>query len=305
MSILLAGDIGGSKTEIRIYDSSSDQILQKYTTIGYGLASDTEDDIPPLTEFLGEISVSWSPVAAAINLGGKNKTQIQKIFQNVFSAIPVSVFRESEGDAAFALGRHTDSQIILLCGTGSIGLGISPDHHKIVCGGWGMNIGDGGSGYDIGLTAIRYSLMALDQKVPLYPLVQNITGCTEPFPTVSDISVIRDRRDAVRARLFPLDRKKIASYTKIVAEFCQEKDPLAMLIMREAGIQLADLALNVSDKIGYASIRRITLTGGLIHTLSFWQEAFETTITSVMPDIQFTYMTDGILEGTYQILKTL
>ncbi|MCR5264710.1 MAG: hypothetical protein K6D94_12605 [Clostridiales bacterium] len=305
MSMILAGDTGGSKTEIRIYDSETDQILHRYSCMGFGSAADSEEPIPVLSELLAEITSTYSVSRAAVNLGGKNKTQIFQVFRKAFPAIPLTVCRESEGDAAFALCEKHKAQIIVLCGTGSIGLGVAPDGRKIVCGGWGMNIGDNGSGYDIGLTAIRRSLEELDGTEPLSQLAQRITGCCEPFSAESDISVIRDMRDSARSRILPLDRKKTAEYARTVSEYCRNNDPAAMRIMRDAGAELGNLVLRISDKLGRTNIHSVILTGGLIHSLPYWQSSFESQVRSGLPDLIFQYRADGIIEGTYYIAKAM
>ena len=305
MSMILAGDTGGSKTEIRIYDSETDQILHRYSCVGFGSAADSDEPIPVLSELLAEIASAYSVSRAAVNLGGKNKTQIFQLFRKAFPAVPLTVCRESEGDAAFALCEKHNAQIIVLCGTGSIGLGAVPNGRKIVCGGWGMNIGDSGSGYDIGLTAIRRSLAELDGTAPLSPLAQRITGCREPFSAVSDISHICDMRDSVRSRILPLDRKKTAEYARIVSEYCRFNDTAALRIMQDAGAELGDLVIGITDKLGRDQVHSAILTGGLIHSLPYWQSSFESQVRSRLPYLAFRYLADGIIEGTYYLAKEM
>ena len=56
--------------------------------------------------------------------------------------------------------------VILNSGTGSAATGKDPSGNIMKCGGWGHLVGDEGSGYSIGQSAIRYSLQRCDRVSP-------------------------------------------------------------------------------------------------------------------------------------------
>ena len=295
---LIAADIGGSKSRIRLLDTDGTVLSE---TVGTGVA-DSEDHaapLPTLETLISEVSHGGSVGAVAINLGGKNTGQVLTTFRKFFPDAPIKIFRESEGTAAFALGKEYGAPIILMAGTGAIAVGQWKGHF-VTAGGWGINVGDAGSGYDIGLQAVRMSLAALDNTEPLSPLAKCICGCEEPLAATQDPSVFKDNRDQVREKIAPFDRQHIASFTKIVAEFAERGDRSALEIFEYAGKNLAELVINTGKKLGDAQ-KSIVVTGGLIHTKKFWGKSFE----AVLKDFRIQYVCDGLLYGTYLIAKEL
>ena len=295
---LIAADIGGSKSRIRVLDTDG-TILSEVVGIGVADSEDHVAPLPTLETLISEASLGASIGAVAINLGGKNTGQILAAFRKFFPDVPIKIFRESEGTAAFALGDEYGAPIILMAGTGAIAVGRWKELF-VTAGGWGVNIGDAGSGYDIGLQAIRMSLAALDNTGPLSPLAKCICGCEEPLAATRDPSVFKDNRDKVRERIAPFDRQHIASFTKTVAEFADKGDRSALEIFEYAGKKLAELVKNTEKKLGDAP-KSVVVTGGLIHTRKFWAESFE----AGLKDFQIQYVCEGLLYGTYVIAKEL
>ncbi len=298
MGILIAADIGGTKTRIRITDTDGN-ILSEIVGDGVALAVDGTDELPVLEALLSDIKDREQTCAIAINLGGKNTEQVLASFRKFFPSVPMKIFRESEGDAAYALGDKYGAPIVLMAGTGAIAVG-KRENKFVTVGGWGINIGDEGSGYDVGLQAIKASLAALDGVRPLSPLVKFICGFSEPFTATDTAAEFRDKRDAVRARLYPLDRRNVASVAKTVFEFAEKGDEEALKIFDRAGEKLSELVINVSKKLSVEN-SSVVVTGGLINSRKFWSGSFE----RALKGFEIRYIEDGLLYGTYSIAREL
>jgi len=296
MKQYLAVDIGGSKTKAVVFDSKS--TIAEYETIGFGTAVDSNDDIPELRELLSSISDKYDICSAAVNLGGKNKTQIQNIVTKFFPNN--TIFRESEGHASAAFGRSCGANAVLLAGTGTIGIAFDENNY-IISGGWGMNIGDGGSGYSIGLEAIKQSLAALDNTSPLTAMQKEITGIDEPIPVSADPALICKIRDNVRSRIFPIERKRVASYAKTVAKYCEKGEEDALNIMKTAGHEMAYMMSGCIMKIQPFKVRKVAVSGGLVNVRKYWQDEFENILQETAGVSEFIYENDGILLGTMRI----
>ena len=303
MKKLLAADIGGSKTRIRLLDTDG-AILSESIGTGVAGASDSTDPLPILDKQLDTLPDKESVCAAAVNLGGRNAEQVRHSFRRFFPDIPLQIFRESEGTAAYALGQEYGAPVVLMAGTGAIAVGKWKDNY-VITGGWGIHIGDDGSGYDIGLQAIRLSLRAMDDSEALSPLTRFLCGWETPLSPSSDPALFRDRRDQIRERLAPLDRAHIASLTKTVAEFAEKGDKNALDIFRYAGEKLAELVVCNAKKLSENTIPAVVVTGGLIHVRNFWADSFETAVHRVLPETEIRYIPDGVLLGTCRIVKNL
>lgn len=293
----LAIDIGGSKTKFVVFDAHLNT-LNTIRTEGFGLSVDSNEDIPLFRCTLSDLAASHSICSVAVNLGGKNKKQIHTIVSQCFPDAAVSVFRESEGRASAALGRHHGADAVLLAGTGTIVTAFDPDGRCMISGGWGMNIGDGGSGYYIGLQAVKHSLAALDKNVPLTPLQKEITGLDAPIAPNCDAAAICQLRDEVRARIFPLERKHIAAYAKTVAAHCEGGEEDALSIMSGAGKEMAMLVADCAAKLLPHKITKIVVSGGLVSSRKYWQSEFEKIVALRCSINEFIYKNDGILLGT-------
>ncbi len=302
MEHLLAIDTGGSKTVFNVYDYEY-SLIDSFKSLGAGLVNDSDEDIPHISDVLKEISSKYEVTAVAVNLGGNNANQITKICKTNFPDADVTVFRESEGTAALELGRVFGTEIVLLAGTGAIATAFDGENGYVVSGGWGANIGDSGSGYDIGLNAIRQSINALDSAQPLTPMQKEITGENEPFRNKADIKGICKMRDNVRKRLQPLDRKNIASYTKIAARFAEMGEEDALKLFSDAGTELGKIIVNCYNSLKPYTAHGVTVTGGLLNTKDFWQESFEKHIKENSDITDFVYVNDGVILGTLETAK--
>lgn len=300
MKCLLAADLGGTLSRLAVCSCEGTMLEQIHIT-GFGLAEDDKSQpLPELSETIEAICQKWNIRAAAVNLGGKNKGQIERIFR---THIPVvSVFRESEGKAAFAIGESAD--IVLMAGTGTI-VAARAGSKKVICGGWGANISDEGSGYEIGLKAVKTSLRELDGTAPLSLLTKEITGMNKPFSAVENCGDLTRLRDNVRARLFPLERSHIASYCMKAGECSAEGDTVAQSLFIEAGKELAEVVIRTYRKIDLQKPADIIVSGGLVKAKKFWQGAFEGSLKEEISVSSIRYEPDGLMKAVIKIAEKL
>ncbi len=302
--MIIAADSGGSKTLLRVYNQES--LVEEIILEGFGAAVDSTANIPELSQTLSMLGSKYPIEAVAFNLGGRNKIQIKQILQNTFPGVPSQVFRESEGNAALALASRYNSQCVLLAGTGTIAIGKHPETGDgIISGGWGCVLGDQGSGYHIGLTALQHCMEQMDRAAPLDMLSQRILGEDHSILCSKDIPTICQARDAIFQKLAPLSRGHIASYTRIVASCCAERDAVSLKIMEDAGKHMADLIAKAMGKLELRSANGILITGGLLNTRTYWQASFEEALRDQFDISAFHYIPDGVIRGTQIIAEAL
>ena len=302
MKCFLAVDIGGTKTRLAVFTDR--EFLEESETVGVGLPVESNGDLPPYREALEVIANKYEISGVAVNLGGRNAEQVRAVTESVFANIPCTVVRESEGDAAYAFGASVGADIILLAGTGTIACSLSKKG-KCILGGWGMNIGDGGSGYDIGLTAIKQTLFALDGVQPLTPLQKEISGLNEPIMPRVDAKRICAMRDEVRARLQHTNRRAVASLVKTVAKHAKAEEADALQIFQAAGEKMGELIVIGLQKAEISQNATVAVSGGLINALPYWQEAFENKIKNAWGVVRFVYDTDGLMRGIMKLAKEI
>ncbi|MGH7476481.1 MAG: N-acetylglucosamine kinase, partial [Longimicrobiales bacterium] len=99
----------------------------------------------------------------------------------------VRVISDAEAALHDAFGA-TGAGILLIAGTGSIALARRADRTLVRVGGWGMLLGDEGSGYAIGLAAARIVARAHDgraEATALTPVVLDHAGVRTPLDLIA------------------------------------------------------------------------------------------------------------------------
>ena len=136
-------------------------------------------------------------------------------------------------DAAFRGGPG----ILQIAGTGSNTIGRAPDGGRECAGGWSSRLGDEGSGYWIGLHAVRRALNAYDREEPTRVLdrVGEIWGT----PTVEALVQLGDSTPG----------PDFAALAPAIDELAQAGDPVALGVLKDASKDLVDFVLLVRGKL--------------------------------------------------------
>lgn len=156
---------------------------------------------------------------------------------------PVQWAAEFESQQATSLedsGDLWERCITLIAGTGSIARGVQPNSSPVRAGGWGYLLGDEGSGFDIGLTALKDLCRATDQGRPLTPMHLGL---------LQGLS-IEKARDLVGA-VYQSDKPQltIASLAGTVLSFA-DSDPLVETIASRVAYAWAELVACVHRQLG-------------------------------------------------------
>ena len=294
-------DSGGSKTKLTLYGIGGNRIRER-TTFGFGAAEDSESILDEAALIFSDFCKEYNVVSAICNLGGKNKKQMEITLRSVFPTSRIEVFRESEGVIGLALCEKYGAGVTLMAGTGSIAIA-KAGSGAVICGGWGANIGDKGSGYQLGLDAIRLALEELDGIGELSLLAKALTGIGEAPRTMSAQAYCAFR-DAVRKKLAPFDRAHIASYAKKVSECASLGDKGAIALYERVGCDLADTVILAAKKRGGA-LDGVVVNGGMVNAKAFWQNSFEKKLFDVYGKLKIHYLTDGIDEAMCDMAKRI
>ena len=96
---------------------------------------------------------------------GAGRPAEKVIFENIFRNLGFSdILITDDAHTALYGGIDSDEGVILISGTGSICYGRNKRGETRRAGGWGYIIGDEGSGYDIGLQAIKHTARSIDKR---------------------------------------------------------------------------------------------------------------------------------------------
>ena len=283
-------DSGGSKTVLTLYTDGG-TFIKEDRARGFGSAEDGDAVLEEARQVISAFCEGYKIARGVCNLGGKNKTQMEATLKAACPHAEVRVFRESEGTVGLALCEMYSAQVTLMAGTGAIAIAPTGEKTAIV-GGWGANISDRGSGYQLGLDAVRLALRELDGTGELSLLTQELTGIKEP-PDAMDAADYCAFRDRVRRTLAPLDRAHIASFARTVYDTAKRGDGQSLALYKSVGLDLATLVITAAQK-ARVTLRGVVVNGGMVNGKEFWMEGFEEALKTEYGAVRVHYLTNGI-----------
>lgn len=185
---------------------------------------------------------------------------------------------ESDAYAAFRGALPQGDGVVVLSGTGSFACGRWRGRW-LTTGGWGPLVGDEGSGYWIGVEALKAVVRAVDGRGPA-------TQLREIFRRALHYSLDRELRHFIYGN--ELNRQRIAGLTLLVTQAARAGDAVARDILERAGKELAMLACSVVERLGVenGSIA-ISATGGVMRPGSVVLEAFRSEVQRMIPQARY------------------
>jgi glucosamine kinase len=176
-------------------------------------------------------------------------------------------------DAAFKGGPG----ILQIAGTGSNTIGRAPDGSRESAGGWSSRLGDEGSGYWIGLHAIRRALHAYDREEPTKVLER----VGELWGTHS-LDELVNRGDGTPGPDF-------AALAPAIHELAEAGDAVALGVLKQAANDLAQFVLLVRAKLkrrhAIAGEVPVAWTGGVIEKMRLVREDFFAALNAAAPQM--------------------
>lgn len=268
MDYILGVDGGGTKTLALLGDLDGKVLARgvsgpsNYNAVGFDAACSALENAIRMAQkdYPGEIS------AMCLGLAGAGRTEDIELFKNwAIDKFPKTAVRVVS-DAEILLGADAPSgpALALICGTGSIVYGRTITGELIRAGGWGYLFGDEGSGYAIGIAALREVMQAHDGRGPetlLSGLVLERYGLHTPPELVHIIYSAESPRSAV------------ATLSDLVEQAAGQGDSVAIAILEESSRELARAIAAVYPKLGTSSVP-LVITGGTILHGVYLQKAF-------------------------------
>lgn len=161
----------------------------------------------------------------------------------------------NDAELVLADGTPAGWGVALICGTGSIAYARRPDGRMARAGGWGYLIGDEGSGYAIGVSALQAVLRDHDGRGPrtaLTPTVLAHWGLSSPNALVGQV---------YRSNL---SRADIAALAALVDAAGANGDGVAQRILAAAADELALAARAAMQALQMAGSTPCALAGSVI-----------------------------------------
>ncbi len=251
MPLYLAIDAGGTQTQCLLADER--RILARASTGTVKLMRVSEEEATArlqamLEQVASVASISLGSVTrTCFGLAGLSSPEARAWARQIVPAMVSGEFL-LVGDEAIALDAAFKGGpgILVIAGTGSNIIGRAPAGKLFGAGGWGPVLGDEGSGYWIGLHALRAALRAQD-RIGLAETSSCLLREIESFwdlNSLGELVAFANQRSSLQ-RPAP----DFSTLVPIVARCAEQGDTLAAGVLDRAGEELADQVTLVYQKM--------------------------------------------------------
>lgn len=305
MGLVLGIDGGGTRTRASIVEVSgaNGNEARAFAESGsikrlrVGAQAAEENLHALLTEVYAQAGVT-SVDAASVGVASATMPGIPEWITAVLREFKIEK-SEVVGDEVIALDAAFEGGpgILQIAGTGSNTIGRAPDGSRECAGGWSSRLGDQGSGYWIGLHAIRRALTAYDREEPTGVLkrVSEIWGT----PTIEALVNLGDSTPG----------PDFAALAPAISDLAEAGDAVAIGVLKQAAADLVDFVLLVRAKLRSkhhldAEVP-VAFTGSVIEKTPIVRRDFFAGLRAVAPDMPIRESAVVALEGAIWRAKRL
>src|SRR5580692_9618313 len=295
MRFVLGFDGGGTKTDCVLMDESGAILARSQAgpsnPVGVGFGAAITSIREAARQVIAQAGVSGDTAAAAIcaGLAGAGPPEsAEKIRALLAAEFPQSKVQVCT-DLDLALAATGDGPVIvLLAGTGSFAVGRNTAGQTARAGGYGSQIGDEGSAYDIGRRAVLTAMHENDRAGLDSLLGQRLLrelGC-------ADWSEVKARAQAASDEVFP----RLFSVVAMVADWIETPSETpsetsarnsAKGILRAAAFDLAALADNLAERLHLRGTRFVVAkTGGMIGRSKYLESQIDERLKNAFPQAE-------------------
>lgn len=182
-------DGGGTRTTVVIADAQGRERARRSGPAGLvdprHPAASAEVVASLVREAAAEAGLARPPAALCAGLAGVGNRAERDAVEAALAASGVAgrVRVATDGEIALEGALGGGAGILLVAGTGSVAYGHAEDGRVERCGGWGMLVGDEGSGYALARGGLAAALRAVDGREPetrLLPLLLEALAVDDP-----------------------------------------------------------------------------------------------------------------------------
>ena len=281
--IYIGIDGGGTKTMCAAYESGQLAATSKSGPMNYNFIG-IERAAENLLAGIRALGIPSEQIAA-VGIGDpslddgvpeEDASLAAQFLQRIRTALGVPVFVRSDAYITlFGLTGGTRPGVLMLSGTGAMGIAENAAGEIRAAGGWGRLTGDEGSGYYIAVEAIRAALHAADGIAPQTALTDALCtyfGVTSP-------------RDLIPCFYPETGEPDVAGFARIAAKTADAGDETARHILHDAARYLADYA---SALIDWSESRLVGIYGSVITENQTVRHEFTRRLSEKYPDIEIT-----------------
>lgn len=228
-------DGGGTRTTLVLADGSGRELARRGGPAGLVDPRDPAASAAVVAglvrEAVEEAGLPGRPAALCAGLAGVGNAAEREAVRAALDASAVAdvVLVTTDGAIALEGSLAGGAGVLLIAGTGSVAYGRGEDGRVERCGGWGMWIGDEGSGYAIGRGGLAAAVRAVDGRGPPTVLLDRLLPLLD----------LEDPR-AIPPWVGRAAKADVAALARVVLDAAGQGDEAAWRVVEEAAAGLAE-----------------------------------------------------------------
>lgn len=219
-----------------------------------------------LVQAAGEAGLAEPPALDALVIGAAGigrPSDAERALEAFGKAFPgAKLAAHNDAIVALAGGTLGDPGAVVIAGTGSTAWAYLPGGGWVRTGGWGYLLGDEGSGFAIGLEALRRVTRASDGR-------EAPTSLTQAVLKAYDIQDVWDLIPLMYGG--PVPKQRIAGLAPVVLREAEAGDRVAVAVVRQAVDDVALLVAALRQNAELPSPCPLVVVGGLFSNTLFFR----------------------------------
>ncbi|HXH05596.1 MAG TPA: BadF/BadG/BcrA/BcrD ATPase family protein [Vicinamibacterales bacterium] len=297
MNVVLGIDAGGTKTVCQLADDRG-RVLAEARGPGANLQAHGELQVEKVIHDVMERALGdrgLAPAVICLGIAGVDRPGDADVVTALMRRIGYKARVLVVNDALIALQAAVGDApgVVIVSGTGSIAYGRDRHGRAARAGGWGYILGDEGSGYWIGRSALRAVLREADRRGPATTLTPRL---------LAHFHVGRPQDLIHEVYYGGLRPTEIAALAAIVQAAAAEGDDVAIGILDSASRELAAAGLSVARRLGLLDEpATFVLAGGIFRGVPWLVTALEERLVQASPTAQVRRLEDEPAAGAVHL----
>jgi len=302
---ILGLDGGGSKTTVHIADTDGKVLIQNksgscnYKSVGIEIAKNNINiAILNSLEKMGVPGIIFK--SACFGLAGNDTYGDMKIYERIIFNNKLKKFLNpsktiicNDSKIGLIAGSNKKNRLMIISGTGANCFGINEDGQEAKANGWDYILGDEGSGYTIGLKALKAIVRAYDGRGQNTILTDMVLDYLKLKDISGLVSWIYDK---------PFFKEKIAELSEVVCSSAKMGDIVSIRILREEAGEAASSVIVVVNKLNLADKDfDLVLVGGVFKCEKYFKKLFFKILKNKFQRINFKSLTEKPVEGAIKL----
>jgi N-acetylmuramic acid 6-phosphate etherase len=260
MTFVIGVDGGGTHARAVVVDATGDDLARGEAPGAVVTLQSPADAVAGVSRAVREaarnagVELPGAVLWAGLSGAGHEGARLAALHELAAVGLAERVMVGTDVEAAFHSAFRGGPGILLIAGTGSIAWARSPEGRVVRAGGWGVHIGDEGSGYAVGLGALRAVARAEDgraESTAMRDAVLGALGLVEPEELIPWAAA------ATKA--------EVAALVPVVARIAASGDRAASALLDDAVAELATHLTAVLSRAGsWPGRAPLVMWGGLI-----------------------------------------